>query len=268
MTKRNKILAHTFLIIVSFLSVFPLYWMISSATNKSIEIIRGRMIPGNYLLENIKTLMAGQDLTLALWNSTRNALLLTLLSVLISSLAGYGFEVYHDKAKDRVMTILLLAMMVPFIAILVPLFRMFSSMKLINNLAALLLPSLSTPFLILMFRQAARSFPLEIIEASRIDGVSEVGIYFRMFMPTMRATYASAFIVTFMGAWNSYLWPMIIFQKKELITMPLLVSNLVGQYETDYGALMVGVLICTLPTAVLFLSLQKSFAEGITGTVK
>lgn len=268
MTKRNKLLAHAFLIIIAFLCVFPLYWMISSATNPSIEIIRGRMIPGNYLMENIKTLMTGQNLPRALWNSCRNALLQTVLSVLISSLAGYGFEVYHDKAKDRVMTVLLLAMMVPFIAILVPLFKMFSSMKLVNNLAALLLPSLSTPFLILMFRQAARSFPLEIIEASRMDGVSEVGIFFRMFMPTMKATYASAFTVTFMGAWNNYLWPLIVFQKKELLTMPILVSNLVGQYETDYGALMVGVLICTLPTAILFLSLQKSFAAGITGAVK
>lgn len=226
------------------------------------------MVPGNYLLENMKTLMAGQDLPLALWNSCRNAFLLTFLSVLICSLAGYGFEIYHDKAKDRVMTILLLAMMVPFIAILVPLFKMFSTMKLVNKLAALILPSLSTPFLILMFRQAARSFPAEIIEAARMDGVSEVGIFFRMFIPTMRATYGAAITVSFMNAWNSYLWPLIVFQKKELITMPLLVSNLVGQYETDYGALMLGVLFCTLPTAFIFLALQKSFAEGITGSVK
>ena len=120
----------------------------------------------------------------------------------------------------------------------------------------------------MLFRQSARSFPHDIIEAARLDGLSETGIFFRMFFPTMRSTYAAAMTITFMNAWNNYLWPKVILQTDSSITMPMLVANLLGGYTVDYGMLMLGVLICTLPTAIVFFCLQKSFAEGITGAVK
>ena len=159
-------------------------------------------------------------------------------------------------------------MMIPFAAIMIPLFKMFSGLKMVNTMAAFMLPTVSTPFLIMLFRQSARSFPHDIIEAARIDGLSEVGIFFRMFFPTMRSTYAAAMTITFMNAWNNYLWPKVILQTDDSITMPMLVANLLGGYTVDYGMLMLGVLICTIPTAVVFFCLQKSFAEGITGAVK
>ena len=106
------------------------------------------------------------------------------------------------------------------------------------------------------------------IEAARLEGLSEIGIFFRMFVPIMRSTYGAAMTVTFMNAWNSYLWPKIVFQSNASITMPMLVANLKSGYSVDYGMLMLGVLICTLPTAIIFLCLQKSFANGITGAVK
>ena len=158
--------------------------------------------------------------------------------------------------------------MLPFVALTIPLFKMFSAWGMINTWMALVLPSLSTPFMIMLFRQAARSFPEDIIDAARMEGVSELGIFFRMFLPTMKSTYGAAMTVTFMNAWNNYLWPKIILQKNESITMPMLVANLKSGYSIDYGMLMLGVLICTLPTAVIFLCLQKSFANGITGAVK
>ena len=163
------------------------------------------------------------------------------------------------------MSVLLLAMMLPFVAIMIPLFKMMSHWGLVNSWAAFVLPSISTPFMIMLFRQASRSFPNDIIEAARLDGLSEIGIFFRMFVPIMRSTYGAAMTVTFMNAWNSYLWPKIVFQSNASITMPMLVANLKSGYSVDYGMLMLGVLICTLPTAIIFLCLQKSFANGITG---
>lgn len=112
--------------------------------------------------------------------------------------------------------------------------------------------------MIMLFRQASRSFPNDIIEAARLDGLSEIGIFFRMFVPIMRSTYGAAMTVTFMNAWNSYLWPKIIFQSNASITMPMLVANLKSGYSVDYGMLMLGVLICTLPTAIIFLCLQRA----------
>ena len=268
MAKKQKILVYTFLIIVSLLSIFPIYWMACAATNTSVDIMRGKLIPGSYLIENFKSLIGNQDLGRAFVNSVRNSVLLTLFSMIICSIAGYGFEVYHQKSKDILFTVLLTAMMLPFVAIMIPLFTMFSKAGMVNSWLAFMLPGLSTPFLIMMFRQAARSFPKEIIEAARMDGLSEVGIFFTMFVPTMRSTYGAAVTVTFMSTWNSYLWPKVIFQKNESTTMPMLVANLLGAYTVDYGMLMLGVLIATLPTAVVFFMLQKQFAEGITGAIK
>ena len=268
MTKTKKIIAYTVLILASLLSAFPLYYMICGATNASIDVVRGHLFPGTYLIENFKTLIGMQNLGRAMFNSFRNATVITLVTLLVCSIAGYGFEIYHDKGKDLLMSILLLAMMLPFVAIMIPLFKMLTSWGLANTWIALALPSISTPFMIMLFRQAARSFPFDIIEAARLEGLSEIQIFFRMFIPIMKSTYGAAMTVTFMNAWNNYLWPTIILQDSKSITMPMLVANLKSGYSVDYGMLMLGVLICTLPTAVIFLCLQKSFANGITGAVK
>ena len=268
MIQRRLIPTYIFLGIVSFISVFPLYWMISAATNTSTDVSRGRLLPGTHFMENFKNLMSQQPLWRALGNSFLYAILTTVLCLLVCSIAGYGFEIYHDKWKDRLFSILLLAMMLPFVAIMIPLFKLFSSWKLVNTWIALALPSISTPFLIMMFRQAARSFPHDIIEASRLEGLSEIKIFFTMFLPIMKSTYGAAMTVTFMNAWNNYLWPTIILQDSNQVTMPMLVANLKSGYSVDYGMLMLGVLICTLPTAIIFLCLQKSFANGIAGAVK
>ena len=275
MGKAKKFFMYLILTVASILSVFPLYYMFCASTNRSIDVIAGKLIPGTYLIDNFKALIAQQNLRLALCNSFRNATVLTILCLLVCSIAGYGFEIYHDKAKDAVFTVLLtammipfLAMMLPFVAIMIPLFKMISAWGLVNSWIAFVVPSVSTPFMIMMFRQASRSFPHDIIEAARLDGLSETGIFFRMYMPTMKSTYAAATIITFMNAWNNYLWPKVILQNNESITMPMLVANLLGGYTVDYGVLMLGVFICTIPTAIIFFCFQKSFTEGITGAVK
>lgn len=268
MIKLKKTISYLFLTIVALLSIFPMLWMVISATNKSVDVIRGRLLPGTYLLQNFKNLLQVQKVGAAMTNSFKNAIVLTVISLLICSLAGYGFEIYHNKAKDFVMSIILLAMMVPFAATLIPLFQMFSKADLLNTVMGFILPTISTPFLIMMFRQSARSFPSDIIEAARIDGLNELGIFFRMFIPTMRSTYAAAMTIVFMNAWNSYLWPMVIMNKAESVTMPMLISNLTNGYTTDYGMLMFAVTLCTIPTVIIFFILQKSFAEGITGAIK
>ena len=191
-----------------------------------------------------------------------------LISVFICSLAGYGFELYHDKAKDKLFSIILLAMMVPQVATMIPLFKMVSKMGLLNSFMGFMLPTISTPFLIMMFRQNSRNFPVDILEAARIDGLSELGIFVKMYMPVMKSTYAAAAVITFMNSWNSYLWPKVVLNKPEAQTMPMLIANLSAGYTVDYGTLMMGVLFCSVPTMVIFFILQKQFAEGITGAVK
>lgn len=268
MIQRRLIPTYIFLGIVSFLSVFPFYWMISAATNTSFDVAKGRILPGGYLMENFRNLTAGQDLWGAMGNSFFYAVVQTILAMFICSLAGFGFELYHDKKKDMIFTILLLAMMIPGVATMIPLFKLVSDLGLLNSVGGFILPAISTPFLIMMFRQNSRNFPIDVMEAARIDGLKEYQIFFRMYIPMMKSTYAAAAVITFMNAWNSYLWPKVIMTDTNAQTMPMLIANLASGYRTDYGMLMLGVLFCSVPTMAIFFILQKQFAEGITGAVK
>ena len=138
----------------------------------------------------------------------------------------------------------------------------------VNSLFAVIIPSISTPLLILLFRQASRSFPYEIIEAARMDGLKELGIFARIYVPTMKSTFAAAAVITFMASWNNFLWPRVILLDNAVQTMPMLIANLTAGYVTDYGVLMLAVLLTSLPTIIIFLILQRAFAQGITGAIK
>jgi lactose/L-arabinose transport system permease protein len=242
--------------------------MISAATNRSVDIIRGKMLFGTYFIENVKNLFATVNLERSFFNSLRNTVIGTLLSLFVCSMAGYGFQIYRDKNKDRLMSVLLLSMMVPFASVMIPLFRMFSIMRLLDTTAGFILPSVSTAFLIFFFRQSSMSFPYEIVQSARVDGMGEFGIYVKIYLPVMAPTFAAAAIVTFMNNWNSYLWPLIIMQSQESRTMPLLITGLTAGYTTDYGMLMFAVSVCTLPTVLLFITQQRRFVAGILGSVK
>jgi lactose/L-arabinose transport system permease protein len=264
----QKLSGYVFLTFAAVASVFPLYFMVVSATNTSNEVLASKLLPGTHLLENFRTLVEATALGTALWYSAIIAVVTTVLALLVTSVAGYGFEVFHTKAKDRFMGLLLLAIMIPFAATMIPLFRMFADLGLVNSWIAVVLPAISTPFLVLLFRQASRSFPHEVIEAARIDGLKELQIFLRIYVPTMRPTFAAAAVITFMAAWNNFLWPKVILVNNDVQTLPMLLTNIQAGYVTDYGMLMLAVLIASLPAVLVFLALQKSFAQGITGAIK
>ena len=256
------------MIFVCMVFAFPFFWMLSASTNTSYNIVAGKLLPGTHLLKNLKVLFEHRPVGLIFWNSVRNAILGTALSLFVCSMAGYGFTIYRDKAKDRLMFILLLSMMVPFAAIMIPLFRLFTQMGLMNTTTGFMLPFISTAFLIFFFRQATQTFPMEIVQAARIDGMGEFGIYAKIFVPVMMPTFAAAGIVTFMGYWNQYLWPLIILQKNESMVLPRMIVLIQDTYTTDYGLLMTGVLVYTLPVLIVFITQQKRFISGILGSVK
>lgn len=266
--KLRDVPGYAFLGIWTVFSLFPLYFMLVSATNTSQDVLSSRLLPGGALFENVAKLFQAQDVLRAMGSSAAIALGTTVLALIICSIAGYGFEVYHSKGKDVLMGVLLLAMMIPFAATMIPLFQVFAKLGLVNSLFAVIVPAISTPLLILLFRQSSRAFPTEILEAARVDGLNEFSIYARIYVPTMRATFAAAGVITFMTAWNNYLWPRVILIKNEVQTMPMLIVNLSAGYVTDYGVLMLAVLLASLPTVVVFLVLQRQFANGITGAIK
>lgn len=274
MHKMKRLMMYLFLSVCAFVSVFPFAWMVISSTNKSVDVTRGSLLPGTNLFENVRNLLNTVDITSGNVNSLTIAISSTVLSLLVASLAGYGFEIYRSKAKDIVFNLLLLSMMIPFAALMVPLYRMIASVSNVvpmigfDTKAAVILPTIATAFLIFFFRQNAKMFPRELVEAGRIDGVSEVGLFFRIFVPTMKTTYAAAAIITFMASWNNYLWPLIVLQSPESMTVPLVISYLGSSYVPDYGVIMTAIVVATLPTAIVFFLMQKHFVAGMLGSIK
>lgn len=275
--KTSVVCKYLFLSLASIVSIFPLYWMVMAATNQSVEITKGTLVPGAYFLENIRNLL-GSDLkfALAFKNSLVIAVITTTIAMILSSATGYAFEVYKSKQRDRVFSLILLSMMIPFAVLMVPLFRLFSSFNnipvlkwiSINTSGSVIIIAVATAFLIFFFRQNTKSFPKELQEAARIDGLGEVKIFFKVYMPTMKSTYAAAIVVTFMGSWNNYLWPLIALQSPEKRTLPLVISAMGSSYSPDYGMIMTAILLTTIPTALIFFLMQKQFVQGMTGSVK
>ena len=280
MSKKSKMMNGVQYIILSVLaivSIFPFFWMVVASTNKSVDVTKGTLVPGTYLLENLRHLLESDLQYLSAFkNSIVIAVVTTALAMVVSSAAGYAFEVFKSKGRDRVFSIVLLSMMVPFAALMVPLFRLFSKFNKIpvlkwiglNTTGSVVIIAIATAFLIFFFRQNTKTFPKELIEAARIDGVGEFGIFTKIYMPTMKSTYAAAVVVTFMTSWNNYLWPLIALQSEDKRTLPLVISALGSSYTPDYGMMMTAVVIAPLPTALIFFLMQQQFVAGMTGSVK
>jgi lactose/L-arabinose transport system permease protein len=259
---------YIFLSIAAIVSIFPFIWIIIGTTNSSKDITMGKMTIGNQLATNFNNLIQVGDVWLCLKNTAILAFIITAASILVCSLAGYGFVVFRSKVKDKFFSLILLSMMIPTSSLMVPLFKMFSNMHLLNTKLGVALPALSTAFLIFFFRQNTKSFPYETIQAARIDGLSELGIFFRIYMPMMKPTYSAAAIITFMSSWNNYMWPLISLQTKDQRTLPLLISSLGTAYTPDFGIIMIGIVITTIPSALVFFLMQKSFVQGMMGSIK
>ena len=272
--KIHSLFVYIFLSAASFFSVFPLYWMAVSATNSSLDIISGRLTPGTYLVHNFQTMLEQTEFARAFWNSTRIAVTATILSILISSMAGYGFEIYRSRKKDMVFNILLVSMMIPAATMIVPVFLMLATVTGIapafglNTVPAVIIPGIASVFLIFFFRQSTKMFAIEILEAARMDGMSEIGMFFRIYIPVMKNAFSAAAIITFMGTWNAFMWPRIVIQTADMHTIPIILSLVNEGYVLDFGLIMLTTTLSIIPIGVVFFALQRHFVAGMMGTLK
>ncbi len=256
------------LLIAVFVSVFPFYWLIVGSTNKSSDIIRGKADPGSHFLANAATFFSTVDVAQVLWNSILIAGVGTLATLVVSSLAGYGYEIFRSGARERIFQLLLLLLTIPFAALMVPLFAMIASWRLINTHFAVIVPTVASIYIIFYFRQATKAFPRELRDAARVDGLKEWQIFAFVYMPVMRSTYAAATIIVFMLNWNNFLWPLIVLQTDDMKTITLVVASLTSAYVPDYGTTLFAAGLATLPTLIIFFVLQRHFVRGMLGSVK
>ncbi|WP_187374479.1 MULTISPECIES: carbohydrate ABC transporter permease [Gracilibacillus] len=263
----QKIGLHAFLLVGIVVSLAPFYWMVVAATNPSGDVLSfpPKLIPGDYLVENFIGLSESIDILRALMNSIVIAGIFVVLSLFICSSAGYAFAKYKFKGSNLIFAAILLAMMVPYQATIIPLFQVFGSLNWINTYHAVFLPQLCYPFAIFLIRQNMKGIPDSLIEAARIDGAGELYIFFRIALPTMKPALAAVGIFLFTFQWNNFMWPLIVMTTQDNYTLPVALSTLAGLNSIDYGQLMLGTAISVIPVMTVFLILQKHFVSGILG---
>ncbi|WP_231505539.1 carbohydrate ABC transporter permease [Bacillus sp. EB01] len=263
----SKIVLYGLLIIGVLLSIGPFYWMIVGSTLPSGELFHlpPKLLPGDHLAENFQSLNESLNIGRIFWNSLFVALVYTGFGTLISAMAGYAFAKFKFKGKQLFFFIILCTLMIPSQVTLIPLFEMMVSFNWLNTYQAIILPTLASPFAIYLMRQNMKAVPDSIIEASRVDGAGEFKIFFSVIFPVTRPALAAVAIFLFMSQWNSLLWPLITMNSSEMFTLPVALSSLIGMARIDYGQLMLGTTLSTIPIMIFFLLLQKHFISGILG---
>ncbi|MDN5346051.1 sugar ABC transporter permease [Petrotoga sp. 9T1HF07.CasAA.8.2] len=264
----EQVAVHGLLIIWLLISVIPFVWMVSTSFKGpgEIFIFPPRWIPRNPTFNNYIDLFQEMNFGRPFLNSVLVSLSTTFLSVLIATMAGYGFAKFHFKNKNLLFLFILGTIMVPGQITMIPVFLLLSRMNLLNTYWGLILPAIANAFNIFFMRQYIMGVPDELIEAAKIDGAHEGWIFFRIILPLARPAMAAITIFTFTGSWNNFLWPLIIATDESMYTLPVAVSVLGGQYTENIAMQMAGSVIVILPLIIVFLFTQRYFIKGITFT--
>ena len=184
-------------------------------------------------------------------------------------LAGYAFAKLHFKGRDRIFQTLLAALVIPGQISMLPLFLILKSMGLVNSYAGVLVPSMVSIFGIFLVRQYAISVPTAMLEAARLDGAGEWQIFWRIVLPLLRPVLVTLALLTFLGSWNDFMWPLIVLNDSDRQTLPLAVANMAREHVQDTELMMASSVLTVLPILLLFLFLQKHYLRGLTlGAVK
>ncbi|MBA3868526.1 MAG: carbohydrate ABC transporter permease [Chloroflexota bacterium] len=248
----------------------PLIWMISSSLKPLNEIYAfpPTLIPQTLTTKNYERLLTDWPFWNWYGNSLVIAILATLTVLFFTSLAGFGFAKYRFKGSGALFIILLASTMIPFQLILVPLYIVMSKLSWSNSYMSLIIPFMAPALGIFLMRQFMMSIPSELIEAARIDGASEFAIYWRVMLPLARPALAAQAVLTFIGSWNSFLWPLSVLHNRDFMTLPVGMSTMIGSVsagsEPAIGATMAAATLVSIPVILVFISVQKQYVAGLT----
>ncbi|MGK9166396.1 carbohydrate ABC transporter permease [Inquilinus limosus] len=257
---------------VALLWLAPLYLMAVFATLPDYAIFSPELplTPGGNLLENWGFLDGTAKFSRAMLNSIGIATVSALLSLLLTSMAGYAFARFQFVGKQAAFSLLVATLTVPYAVVIVPQYVLVArDLGLSNTWIAVIVPPLFNSIGVLFMRQTFLSLPQELLDAARIDGAREGRIFFTIALPLVRPSMAALAIILFLASWNNYLWPLLVATESGARTAPVALGSLIGLNVVPWGALMVGAMLLTLPMLVVFIFLQRYFVAGITaGAVK
>jgi ABC-type glycerol-3-phosphate transport system permease component len=267
-----KLAVYAVLIGFSAFMVFPFVWMVVSSLKPFPEIFAGdSFLPRHPTLHSFVSFFEQTNALRALWNSFYIATVATVLSLFLCALGGYGFAKFRFPGRSLMFGFVIATLAIPFAVIVVPLFVMMrNDFHWVDTPLPLIIPWAANAFGIFFMRQYMLTIPDELIDAGRVDGASELGIFFRIVLPVARPALISLGIIFFISSWNNFLWPLVVLPSPEHYTLPLLLSSLQGPPgRTAYDVLMAGSVVSTIPLVVGFLVFQRRLVAGIlAGTVK
>jgi len=253
------------------MALMPIYWTYVTAFKPSKIFFEfpPALYPKNPTLENFEFIFEHTRAWRWILNTLIVALSVSASNCLLSSLAGYGFAKKQFRGRDTLFWIVLATMMIPWQVTIVPLFIMVNELNWIDTYWGLIVPQMVGAFGIFLMKQYMQTLPSELIDAGRIDGCSEFGVYRRIIVPLSVPAVAVLAIFTFMGMWNAFLWPLLMTSSDAMRTFPVGLAGLRGRFWTEYGIVMAGAAISATPMIILFLALQRYFTKGITiGAIK
>jgi arabinosaccharide transport system permease protein len=261
-------------IIISVFALFPLFAIALGSLKPSTEILRFglnlKIQPELLSFKNYSFIFSGgTDYFSWYKNSILITITSTILCLLFTSMVGYGLAVYEFKFKNLIFGLVLIVMMIPVEIIMLPLYKLTMSLGLMDTLLGAFLPFVVAPIPIFFFRQYASGLPKDLLDAARVDGCTEVGIYFRIMMPLMAPAFSSMAILQALHSWNNFLWPLIVLRSSEKLTLPIGLSTLLTPYGNNYDVLIAGSVMAIFPVLILYIFFQRYFIEGMTaGGVK
>lgn len=272
--KKSSVLLFILFIIIAAITLFPLYCITLASFKPGVELLRyglnTKIDPPIMSFHNYIQLFSGDN---GYFNWFKNSFVITIvqtaLSLILSALVGYGFAMYQFRFKNLIFTCVLITMMIPMEILMLPLYEMMIGMKLMDTMWGIILPFLAAPLPIFFFRQYLSGIPKDFLDAARVDGCTEYGIFARIMLPLMAPAFAAMGIFVAMNSWNNFLWPLIILRSPEKLTLPIGLASLLTPYGNSYDLLVAGSVFSVLPVLILFFCFQKYFIAGMTaGGVK
>ena len=265
----TRTLAYLLLTFAAVIALTPLVWLVASVTKGPDDLFHYTFFAPRFSAFNFQDLFRTVNFLRYMVNSFFVASTIVVVQLFFSSLAGFALAKYDFRGKKAIMIVMLATMMIPGQVLMAPLYELIYRMGLVDSYPGLIVPGAVSVFGIFLFRQSILQVPDELLHAARIDGCSEFRAYLDVVMPVSKPMIGAFCLISFMGSWNSFLWPQIILHHSDRFTLPIALNQLIGLYSQQYGTLMAGTFLSVLPVIVLFMLLQKEFVAGLTaGAIK
>jgi multiple sugar transport system permease protein len=260
----RRSLLYAFLFAGAAAMLFPFLWMVSTSLKQDLALFATppQLIPKPFAPENYSKVAHVFPIWRFLFNSAIVAFFSTTLQVLTSAMAAYGFTRFKFRGSNALFLVYLATLMVPFQVIVVPLFVEMRYLHLVDSYPALILPTIASAFGTFLLRQALMQLPRELEEAAFVDGAGHLTVFFKIVLPLTKPALATFGILAFMSSWNSFLWPFVVTNSQNLMTLPVGLANLQGQYLTAWNLVMAGTTISVVPIILVYLFAQRHIVRG------